>query len=214
MPASRANSDDCMTLAGECSIRESSGLEWFQSQAEFQAIADLVETTLQRPSSVLLCRRPAAAPRLYPRFSRLAVDAPLHAPVCPLPERPVLRHIEALDAVAVEESCTIGLAGDASVTIEFSRRDFAKISKCRKRSSDTPLSTLLTACSLPQRASRRSASTDRLSSVGLSNRLLVGRITIRVKGMTETCKTPATTHQNVAPASQAAIEDSRHTAAN
>ena len=30
-----------------------------------------------------------------------------------------------------------------------------------------------------------------------------------VKGMTETCKTPATTHQNVAPASHAAIEDSR-----
>jgi len=35
-----------------------------------------------------------------------------------------------------------------------------------------------------------------------------------VKGMTETCKTASTTHQNVAPASHAAIEDSRHAAAN
>lgn len=52
------------------------------------------------------------------------------------------------------------------------------------------------------------------SPIGLSNCLLVGRITIRVKGMTETCKIPATTHQNVAPASQAAIEDSKHTGAN
>src|SRR6266478_4941529 len=55
---------------------------------------------------------------------------------------------------------------------------------------------------------------DRLSSAGLNNCLLVGRITMSVKGMTKTCKTPATTHQNVAPASHAAKEDNRHAAAN
>jgi hypothetical protein len=44
------------------------------------------------------------------------------------------------------------------------------------------LSRVLTACNLPQRASSRSAWTDCLSSVGLSNSLLVGRMTISVKG--------------------------------
>ena len=56
-----------------------------------------------------------------------------------------------------------------------------------------PLSTLLTACKLPQRASRRSVSADRLSSVGLSNCLLVGRITISVNGMTVPSRTPQPT---------------------
>src|SRR5260370_37623113 len=94
------------------------------------------------------------------------------------------------------------LRGEASVTIEFSHRDFAKIAKYRKRSIATPLSTVLTACNAPQRVSRRSASTDRLSSVGLSNSLLVGRITIRVNGMTEPSTIPPTSHQTVDPERQ------------
>ena len=72
-----------------------------------------------------------------------------------------------------------------------SQRAFLKIAKYRNSSIAIPLSTLLTACSLPQRASRRSASADLLSSVGLSSRLLVGRITIDVKGMTLPSRTPA-----------------------
>jgi hypothetical protein len=84
--------------------------------------------------------------------------------------------------------------GDAQTGEDRSRvnchRNFLKITEYRNSSSANPLSTLLTACNAPQRASTRSASTDRLFSVGLSNSLLVGRITIRVKGMTETCKTP------------------------
>jgi PleD family two-component response regulator len=58
---------------------------------------------------------------------------------------------------------------------------------------------LLTACNTPQRASSRSIWADRLSSVGLINCLLVGRMTSSVKGITKTCNAPATTHQNVAP---------------
>lgn len=63
------------------------------------------------------------------------------------------------------------------------------------------MSTLLTACNLPQqRASSRSVSADRMSSVGLSNCLFVGKITISVNGMTLPRRAPATSHQNVAPA--------------
>src|SRR5262249_24985342 len=69
-------------------------------------------------------------------------------------------------------------------------RGFLKIAKYRNNSKANPLSTLLTAGNVPQRARRRSASTDRLSSVGLSNSLLVGRITIRVNGMTEPSTIP------------------------
>src|SRR5882672_2365428 len=75
---------------------------------------------------------------------------------------------------------------------DFKSRDqdrqngFLKTAKYKNSRSATALSTVLAACNLPQRASRRCASTDCLSSVGLSNCLLVGRITIRVKGMTET----------------------------
>jgi hypothetical protein len=43
--------------------------------------------------------------------------------------------------------------------------------------------------------------------------LLVGRITISVNGMTEPSRTPAIGHQNVAPASHAAIENNSPTAA-
>src|SRR6202011_3698427 len=85
---------------------------------------------------------------------------------------------------------------------------FLKITKYRNSSSATPLSTLLTACNAPQRASRRSASTDRLSSVGLSNSLFVGRITNSVNGITLPRRAPATSHQNVAPLSHATMEDS------
>jgi hypothetical protein len=88
-----------------------------------------------------------------------------------------------------------------------------KMKKYRKRSSAKPLRTLRTACSLSQCVSRRSASADPLSSAGLSNRLLVGRIAIRVNGMTDPNRTPAISHQTVAPASHAAEEDSRPTAA-
>jgi hypothetical protein len=42
---------------------------------------------------------------------------------------------------------------------------------------------------------------------------LVGKITISVNGMTEPSRTPATGHQNAAPASHAAIDDSRPKAA-
>ena len=55
--------------------------------------------------------------------------------------------------------------------------------------------------------------TDRLSSAGFNNCLLVGRITIRVNGMTEPSRTSATAHQNVAPASHAATEETSPTAA-
>jgi hypothetical protein len=65
---------------------------------------------------------------------------------------------------------------------------FAKTKRYKNSNSARPLTTLLTACNLPQRASRRSASTDRLSSVGLSNSLLVGRITNSVNGMTLTSR--------------------------
>ena len=94
-----------------------------------------------------------------------------------------------------------------------SQTAFLKIAKYRKRSSAKPLRTLRTACSLPQCASRRSAYADPLSSAGLSNRLFVGKITINVKGMTDPNRTPATSHQNVAPASHAAMDDSRPKAA-
>jgi hypothetical protein len=58
---------------------------------------------------------------------------------------------------------------------------------------------LLTVCKVPQRASRRSDSTDRLSSVGLSNSLLVGRITNSVNGMTLPSTAPATSHPECRP---------------
>src|SRR5215469_10717744 len=99
--------------------------------------------------------------------------------------------------------------GGESVSIEFSSllrtdQQVQKQQQCH---------TLLLACNAPQRASRRSASTDRLSSVGLSSFLLVGNITIRVNGMTEPSTIPPTNHQNVAPASHAAIDARRPTAA-
>ena len=95
----------------------------------------------------------------------------------------------------------------------YSYRRFLKIVRYRNSSSATPLSTLLTACNAAQRASSRSVWADRLSSVGLSNRVLVGKITMSVNGMTDPNRTPATSHQNVAPASHAAMEDSRPKAA-
>ena len=48
-----------------------------------------------------------------------------------------------------------------------------------------------------------------LSSVRLSNGLPVGRITNCVNRKTPPSRAPATSYQNVAPASHAAIEDSR-----
>ncbi len=62
---------------------------------------------------------------------------------------------------------------------------FAKIAKYKNSRSANPLRILLTACNIPQRASSRSASADRLSSAELNNCLLVGRITISVNGMTD-----------------------------
>jgi hypothetical protein len=69
---------------------------------------------------------------------------------------------------------------------------FAKSAKYKNSSSANPLSTLLTACKVPQRASSRPVSADCLSSAGFSNCLLVGKITISVNGMTEPSSTPAT----------------------
>ena len=92
--------------------------------------------------------------------------------------------------------------------------DFEKISEERNTRKAKPLSTLLTACSFPQRASKRSASAERRSNVGLSSRLLVGDITMSVNGMTDPSSTPATSHQTVAPASHAAMDDRRPTAAS
>lgn len=65
----------------------------------------------------------------------------------------------------------------------------------------------------PVRASKRSASTDRLSSVGLSNSLLVGRITNSVNVTILPNTAPPTSHQSVAPARHAAMEDSSPKAA-
>jgi len=59
----------------------------------------------------------------------------------------------------------------------------------------------------------KQVSADRLSSVGVSNCLFVGTITIRVNGITAPSTTPPTSHQNVAPASHAATDDSRPKAA-
>src|SRR5215472_15168769 len=87
------------------------------------------------------------------------------------------------------------------------------MSRYRNTSNANPLNTLLTACNAPQRASRHSASTDRLSSVELSNRLLVGRMTTSVNGITEPSRTPPTSHQNGAPTSHAAMDDRKPTAA-
>jgi hypothetical protein len=67
---------------------------------------------------------------------------------------------------------------------------FAKVKRYTNSKSATPLSRLLRVWSMPHRVSSRSVWADRLSSVGLSNCLLVGRMTISLKGMTETCKTP------------------------
>ena len=72
---------------------------------------------------------------------------------------------------------------------------------------------LRTACSLLHRASRRSASVERRSNSGLSNCLLVGRITISVKGMTDPKRTPAMSHEKLTPVSHAASDDTRPTAA-
>ena len=94
-----------------------------------------------------------------------------------------------------------------------SQKGFLKIAKYRNSSIAIPLSTLLTACNAPQRASRRPVSADRLSSVGLSNRLLVGKITMSVNGMTDPNRTPAISYQKLAPASHAAMEDSSPKAA-
>ena len=97
--------------------------------------------------------------------------------------------------------------------VKFSQRLLEDRAKYRNSRSATALSTLLTVCNLPQRASSRSVSADRLSSVGLSNCLFVGRIAIRVNGITAPSTTPPTSHQNVAPASHAATDDSRPKAA-
>jgi hypothetical protein len=53
-----------------------------------------------------------------------------------------------------------------------------------------PLGRLRTACSRPQRRKSRSASSDCKSSSWLSNRLLVGRMTTRVNGMTTRRSSP------------------------
>ena len=95
------------------------------------------------------------------------------------------------------------------MSTEPTQRGFAKIAKYRNSNSANPLRTLRTTCSRPQRARRCSASADRRSSAGLSNRLLVGKITIRVNGMTLPSRTPASSHKSVAPASHAAMDDSR-----
>jgi len=93
------------------------------------------------------------------------------------------------------------------------RAGFVKIRRYRKSKSANPLSTLLTSCNASQRASSYTVWADGLSGVGLNNGLLVGRITIRVKGMTAPSTTPPMS-QNVAPATHAAVDDSRPKAAN
>jgi len=92
-------------------------------------------------------------------------------------------------------------------------RAHAKIAKYRNNSSAAALSTLLTACNAPQCASSRFVSADRLSSAGLSNCLLVGKIAISVNGMTAPSRSPATTHKKDAPASHAAMEETNPKAA-
>jgi hypothetical protein len=70
-----------------------------------------------------------------------------------------------------------------------------KIAKYKNSSSARALRMLLTACNLPQRASSCPVCPECLSSVGLSNSLLVGRITNRVNRMTPPSRIPATSHQ-------------------
>jgi hypothetical protein len=85
-----------------------------------------------------------------------------------------------------------------------SHADFAKTASQRNSKSARALRMLLTACNLPQRASSCPVCPECLSSAGLSNCLLVGRITMSVNGITAPSRSPPTSHQNVAPASHAA----------
>src|ERR1700727_3749861 len=93
------------------------------------------------------------------------------------------------------------------------QRNFLEIVKYKNSKSANPLRTLLTACNMPQRASSRSVSADRLSSAGLSHCLLMGRITISVNGITEPSSTPQMPHKKDDPASHAAVEETSPTAA-
>src|ERR1700736_3018594 len=101
-----------------------------------------------------------------------------------------------------------------SKNLSHGQNRFAKITKYRNSSSANPLRILLTACSAAQCASNRSVCGDCLSSVGVVNNLLVGRMTISVNGITEPMRIPPTSHQYVPPASHAAMEESSPTAAS
>jgi hypothetical protein len=62
----------------------------------------------------------------------------------------------------------------------------------RNTRNAAPLRMLRTACSRPQCRNSRAASSDCKSSFWLSNRLLVGRMTMRVKGVTSRRSSPPT----------------------
>jgi len=132
---------------------------------------------------------------------------------CNRQQAPVLRQVERLDAVAFEKTSPTCLSR-CSVSQHCIPIQSRKTRRPRNNSRAVPLRTLLTACNVPHRASSCSVWADRPSSVGLNNCLLVGRITSSVKGMTEPSRISAMSHQNVAPKSQAAMDDSRPKAAN
>src|SRR5215471_3333009 len=72
----------------------------------------------------------------------------------------------------------------------------------RNTKNAVPLNTLRTAWSCPQRRNKRPARSELTSSSGLSNFLLVGKITISVKGITRKRRAP--------PISQPTLCSGRH----